>query len=88
MTGLTPSTLARACRISPKLVGCEFYSYEWMVGFMIAGCFFILKPYLAYWNDWKDSPFPHGAALRLRLEKQSDLKHLNFGAKLSVSEDT
>lgn len=86
-TGLPLGTLLEHAGISPKARWVNFYSYDgWLDSIDLLDAFHP-QTILAYGMNGKNLSIPHGAPLRLRLEKQIGFKSMKYLQRIVVSEE-
>jgi DMSO/TMAO reductase YedYZ molybdopterin-dependent catalytic subunit len=86
-TGLPLGTLLEHVGISPKARWVNFYSYDgWLDSIDLLDAFHP-QTLLAYGMNGKNLSIPHGAPLRLRLEKQIGFKSMKYLERIVVSEE-
>jgi DMSO/TMAO reductase YedYZ molybdopterin-dependent catalytic subunit len=86
-TGLPLGTLLEHAGISPKARWVNFYSYDGWLDCIDLLDAFHPQTILAYGMNGKNLSIPHGAPIRLRLEKQIGFKSMKYIEKIVVSEE-
>jgi DMSO/TMAO reductase YedYZ molybdopterin-dependent catalytic subunit len=86
-TGLPLGTLLEHVGILPSARFINFYSYDGWVDSIDLLDAFHPQTILAYGMNGKNLSIPHGAPLRLRLEKQIGYKSMKFLQRIVVSDE-
>ncbi|TXE11199.1 molybdopterin-dependent oxidoreductase [Algoriphagus aquimarinus] len=86
-TGLPLGTLLEHAGIMPKARWVNFYSYDGWLDCIDLLDAFHPQTILAYGMNGKNLSIPHGAPLRLRLEKQIGFKSMKYLERIVISEE-
>lgn len=86
-TGVPLSTVLQAAGIKPSARFVNFYTYDGWVDSIDLYDAFHPQTLLAYGMNGKSLPIPHGAPLRLRVEKQIGYKSMKYLKRIVVSDE-
>lgn len=86
-TGVPLSTLLQAVGIKPTARYINFYAYDGYADSIDLYDAFHPQTILAYGMNGKLLPTPHGAPLRLRVEKQIGYKSMKYLNRIEVTDD-
>lgn len=86
-TGVPLSTLLQAVGIKPSARFVNFYAYDGYQDSIDLYDAFHPQTILAYGMNGKAMPIPHGAPLRLRVEKQIGYKSMKYVHKINVTDE-
>lgn len=86
-TGVPLSSLLQTAGIKPSARFVNFYAYDGFQDSIDLYDAFHPQTILAYGMNGKALPIPHGAPLRLRVEKQIGYKSMKYLSKIVVSDE-
>lgn len=86
-TGVPLSSVLQAVGINPSARFINFYSYDGWIDSIDLYDAFHPQTILAYGMNGKNLPIPHGAPVRLRVEKQIGYKSMKYLHTISVTND-
>jgi DMSO/TMAO reductase YedYZ molybdopterin-dependent catalytic subunit len=86
-TGVPLSTLLQSVGIKESARYVCFYAYDGWIDCIDLVDAFHPQTILAYGMNGKDLPVPHGAPVRLRLERQIGYKSMKYVQKITVSDE-